>query len=184
MLRMAESFYTDEQAQEILQMAARTSLGSGAVSRAQLLETAAELGISPEEVLRAESAFLEKQEWDEDYSAFKKAKLKKITGEISQWFSVAAFFYGIVFVTSGFSFNGLLDAWPKWPLGFWLIFTIKDVIELSLDLTVNREAAVTKWREKRAEQQEKAKEAERIDLTFSTNVKPESSTPDQSQVRT
>jgi len=71
---MDERFYSDEQAQEILRLAARTSAGSGAISRSQLLETAAELGIQPAEVLQAEREFFEHQALESDRKAFVKQK--------------------------------------------------------------------------------------------------------------
>ena len=156
MQTMAERVYSDEQAQEILRMAARSSLGSGAVSRIHLLETAAELGISPEEVAHAENEFFERQELESDRKAFRQQKRKWFFREASQWVSGAVLLYGIALVTSGFQFRGLLDEWPKWPVGFWGLFLIKDMIEYYVDLTVNQEAAFEKWRRKKLKEKKGA----------------------------
>ena len=148
MRTMADRFYTDEQAQEILSMAARTSMGSGDISRDQLLATAAELGIRPEELIHAENAFLAKQQLASDRVAFRRHKGKEFYREFSRWLSLAILLYGICFVTRGFELRGLLDDWPKWPVGFMGLFVVKNAIEVCLDLTLNRGAVFEKWRQK------------------------------------
>lgn len=146
---MADRFYTDEQAQEILRMASHSSMGSGTMSQRQLLETAAELGIRPEDVLQAENAFFEQERLAADRLEFKKHKRREIVREISQFISVAVMLYGIAFVMNGFALRGLLQDWPEWPVGIMGIFLIKSTIESSLELTVNQDTAFEKWRRKR-----------------------------------
>jgi hypothetical protein len=53
-----QSFYSEQEAHEILELAARNE-GVGGVSRDSLLQTAAELGISPDAVLAAEEKYHE-----------------------------------------------------------------------------------------------------------------------------
>ena len=146
---MAEKFYSDEQAQEILRLAAQGSAGGAGISRSQLLETAAELGIRPEEVLHAEKALAERQQLDEDRLAYKKQKQRKLQQEASAWISGAILLYGIAYVTRGFHIEGLLATWPKWPVGFWTLKMVKESVEFFMDMTVNREPNFEHWRQKR-----------------------------------
>jgi len=187
MRTMAERFYTDEEAQEILRMAARTSIGSGAVSHRELLETAAELGIRPEEVLQAENAFLEQQALESDRKEFRKHKRKELFGGVSRWISLAILLYGIALVTNGFEFKGLLEEWPKWPVGIIGLFVIKDLIEASVELTFNREAAFEKWRAKhskgRATNIEGVLEPLAAPVTIKSEVELQASALEQNQAR-
>jgi len=65
MAASGQRFYEDEEAEQILRMAASISSPVGQLSRERLLETAAELGISPEAVETAERQFhAEKSERD------------------------------------------------------------------------------------------------------------------------
>lgn len=187
MRTMAERFYTDEQAQEILRMAARSSMGSGAVSHRELLETAAELGIRPEDVFKAENAFLEQQALESDRKEFRQLKRKELFGGVSRWFSLAILLYGIAFVSNGFELKGLLMDWPKWPVGIIGIFALKDLIEASVELTFNREAAFEKWRAKRpkklAPKSEGAVEPLVAAIALKSNAETNSATIEQNQAR-
>ena len=132
-------------------MASQASLGGGGISSRQLRETAAELGISSEEVLQAEQAFLRKQQLEKDQVEFKEYKRKHFLKDVSSFVSGSVFLYGIAFVTNGQHLSAqLLDDWPKWPVGFWAIFLIKDAIEYATEMTVNRQAAFEKWQRKKA----------------------------------
>jgi hypothetical protein len=150
MSQMGERFYTEEQAQEILRVASQSSFGMGDISRERLLETAAELGISPEDVIRAERAVLEKQELESDRAAFRKHVRKELFGKVSRWLSLAVLLYGIAFVMNGYELNGLWNDWPKWPVGITGLIMVKETIENLLELTVNRDAAFDRWRKKHA----------------------------------
>lgn len=151
MHKMEEPLYTDEQVQEILRMASQASLGGGGISSRQLQETAAELGISPTEVLQAEQAFLRKQQLEKDQIEFKEYKRKHFLKDVSSFISGAVFLYGIAFITSGHHLSTqLLYDWPMWPVGFWGIFLLKDAIEYATEMTVNRQAAFEKWQRKKA----------------------------------
>jgi hypothetical protein len=158
---MEERLYTDEQVQEILRMASQASLGGGGISSRQLRETAAELGISSEEVLQAEQAFLRKHQLEKDHVEFMEYKRKHFLKDVSSFVSGSVFLYGIAFVTNGQHLSAqLLDDWPKWPVGFWAIFLIKDAIEYATEMTVNRQAAFEKWQRKRDKKLEAAKAGE------------------------
>lgn len=146
---MADRFYTDEQAQEILRMAVRTSAGSGAISRNQLLESAAELGIRPEEVIQAEQAYIEREALESDRETFRQYKRKDFFGSVSRWLGIGVLLYGIAFLSMGFQVTGLLFAWPIWPVGIMGLILVKDSIEYLFDMTFNREAVFDKWRRKR-----------------------------------
>lgn len=162
---MADRYYTDEQAQEILRMAARSSMGVGGVSQRQLLETAAELGISAEEVLQAERAYIKEKELQDDRKAFFLNKRKELLSRISGWLSLAAVLYGIYFATRGFTLDGWISGWPKWPVGITGLFLLKEVLEICSDMTVNRQSAFEKWR---ARQAKKAAKREMIGEVISS----------------
>ena len=148
---MEERLYTEEQAQEILRMASQASLGGSGITSRQLQETAAELGISPEQVLYAEQVFLRKQQLDQDRIEFSQYKRKHLLKDVSSFLSGAVFLYGIEFVSSHPHFDrDLIEGWPKWAVGFWAIFLAKEVIEYATEMTVNRQAAFEKWRRKKS----------------------------------
>ena len=175
---MAERFYSDEQAQEILQMAVRTSSGSGGVTQAQLLETAAELGIRPEDVLQAESAYLERQQIKLDQRAFRHARRKQYLQDISGVLTAAVLLTGIVLVLRGGVLTGsfTFPTWIKWPLGLMAFVLVKNTVEFGMDLTLHREAAFEKWRRKQQKQVRKAEEK-----ALSRDVEIDGSSVDQNQ---
>ncbi len=184
---MAEKFYSDEQAQEILRLAAQGSAGGAGISRSQLLETAAELGIRPEEVLHAEQALAERQQLDEDRLAYKKQKQRKLQQEASAWISGAILLYGIAYVTRGFHIEGLLATWPKWPVGFWTLKMVKESVEFFMDMTVNRESNFEHWRQKRRKDTVSADSfginTTGLNLTFTGDIKQTDSQIEINQVR-
>jgi hypothetical protein len=131
-------FYDENEAEEILKRASSDPGSFGAVDHGRLLSMAAELGISPEAVERAEREMVRGQtsdlyqqqeaEWRQQFEAKEKASIKQ---GWSSWLVVNFFLLIIWFFTwkSGHSsepitnaFGALFSngiAWPIWVAAMW-----------------------------------------------------------------
>jgi hypothetical protein len=67
-----QQFYSESDAQEILRRAASSHTSAGGLSRDELLRTAAELGVSPEAVARAEAEYFAEREQNRDIDEFRR----------------------------------------------------------------------------------------------------------------
>jgi len=110
-----QKFYEDEEAEQILRVAAQISGPEGRMSRDRLLETAAELGISAEAVEIAERQVVE-QRRDQGLRAKFDAKLRT---------EFLAHLVSYVIVNGCMIATNLLTSpgyfWAMWPLAGWTI---------------------------------------------------------------
>ena len=67
-----QQFYSESDAQEILRRAASSHTPAGGLSRDELLRSAAELGVSPEAVARAEAEYFAEREKNRDIDEFRR----------------------------------------------------------------------------------------------------------------
>lgn len=117
-MSLGNEFYNEDDAQKILQMAARH--GGGGMTHAQLVEAAAELGIPSSAVEQAAEDLRLKREEEVLRQEFRR---KRKRNEINEWTSylstclvcVAVWF----FTTRG---NGYF--WPMWVAGPWGAFKL------------------------------------------------------------
>ena len=141
-----QRFYSDDEADQILRVAAKQTT-TGGFNRDRLVSMAAELGISEEDVKRAEIQVAEQRELDEDRELYKAKRKRDLFSEVSSWASTAALLFGINFLT------GPGNWWCQWPIGIWGIFVVKDVLERVLITPATNEANFQRWREKRSKKE-------------------------------
>jgi hypothetical protein len=105
-----QRFYEDDEAEQILNLAASISSPAGSMSHERLLETAAELGISPEAVEAAEKQITELRLDKKLRSEFDANQRRAFFGGLTAFLGFNTF---LVVVTHGFHF------WMIWVTGFW-----------------------------------------------------------------
>lgn len=120
--------YSEQDAEEILRIASRDA-GMGGMTRDRLVETAAELGISPEAVAKAEEQLVLKreaerveQEDQELRKQFEKEQRGSFMADFYSYLGVNAGLIGIWAMTGGNYF------WPKWVLLGWGIGLVTDFV--------------------------------------------------------
>ena len=146
---MPESrFYDEREAEEILQLAARDSLGSGAMTRERLVATAAELGISEDAILRAEQQLAVQKEEEAlkqkeavDFKRYKAYRRRRALSSISGWFSTSIVLVGIDLLTSH------QITWSIWPVGIWGLVEFGHMFE-AIFSPVSRGDRFERWRRK------------------------------------
>lgn len=142
-----QRFYEEGDAEEILRMASRESV-TGGMSRDRLLETAAELGISPEAVQRAEEQLQKKREADritDEENAlrkeFRQSRRRSFWNDFVSYIGTNAALVGVWW------FTGHGHFWPGWVLGFWGIHLVTEFFETFLN--GNDEAKFRRWLRRR-----------------------------------
>ena len=125
-LTSLQKFYSEDDAEQILRAAIMqsddTSVVSGNVSRDRLQQMAAEAGISPEALARAEREIVatrDEQRWREE---FRRKQRSRAMAHISSFFGTNLFMIAIWFLAGGGYF------WPIWLLIFWGLGVVKDVV--------------------------------------------------------
>jgi hypothetical protein len=139
---MPESLYSDDDAEEILKLASRRSM-DGTVTRQKLLETAAELGISPEAVEEAEQALQQNREETAFRSEFDRRRRTGFLNELVGAVLTCTFLAFVNYFT-----EGRLD-WVFWVilgLGFKVAKTGWEVFGESGD---DYDKAFRKWKIKK-----------------------------------
>jgi hypothetical protein len=170
---MAERFYNEEEAQQILQMAARGTGGGGGLSESKLVETAAELGISAEEVYAAQKQFELERTEQADRIAFRQKLKKEAFGEFSQWCGVSIMLFGINFFTEGLSFRNLVHFWALWPVGMWGLVILSKSFSAICGMTFNFEPQFQAWRAEKLRKEAKKAEKAQLEMQSSLFAKEE-----------
>ena len=148
-------FYPEEEADEILRLAAGDSINTTAMTRDRLIAVAAELGISEEAVARAEqkvaaqrvAAVQEKNE-AELFAQYKQKRRRSVLSSLSGWVSTSIVLIGINLLTDH------AISWAIWPVGIWGLFEIGQVIE-ALMTPVARDERFDRWKRKQARRQDR-----------------------------
>jgi hypothetical protein len=94
-----QEFYNEEEAEQILRLAASRS-APGGMSRERLLEVADELGITPEAVAEAERLHRGKATEEQEYRLFLKEQKSGFYGHLVSYLIVNAFLFAINVITS------------------------------------------------------------------------------------
>lgn len=109
---MAEQrHYSEEEAEEILRLAARKE--SGGIPRDRLVQMAAELGMSPDQVVSAEQEFLAKRDEDVERKKFESHVLRELWSHVATYVAVNV---GLLLMDA--IPDGRVD-WAYWPLLGW-----------------------------------------------------------------
>ena len=158
---MAENeFFEPAEAEEILRRAVRTDNVQGKLSRDQLIESAAEMGIAPEAVALAienlhqeRGGQLEGAQREREWATWLQERRAKVLESVGGSLSIAVFLAGINFLTSGMKLSESFT-WSKWPVGFFVVIALCEVIEYLFKRPT--EAEFEKWRQKLGKKKRKA----------------------------
>jgi cation transport ATPase len=105
--------YSDEEAEQILRLAARSEIGD--VSQDRLLAMAGELGISPEQVASAERDYREKREAERGQKESEAGARRMLWSHVTVYVAVLAWLASMDFIPHG------TQDWWYWPLFVWSI---------------------------------------------------------------
>ncbi len=86
----AQRFYNDDEAEQILRVAASMSTNDGRLSYEKLIDTAAELGISPDAVEKAERQVMAQRQEQQLQAEFERAQKHVFFGHLVSFLSVNA----------------------------------------------------------------------------------------------
>lgn len=138
--------YNDNDAEEILRIASREA-SAGGMSRDRLVETAAELGISPEAVAKAEEQLVLKREADrvrledeELRKQFEKERRGAFMTDLWSYLGTNAGLIGIWYMTGARYF------WPGWVIICWGIAVVTDALQTFFN---NDETKFQRWKKRR-----------------------------------
>jgi hypothetical protein len=139
-----QQFYSEDEAQQILQIAAKKSLSDG-MSRDELVRAAAELGISESEILKAEhevqsqrDELMRQQEEFQLKKEFRIYRRRRVLDKIWSFVSANSLFVFIWF------FTGMGYFWPIWVFGFWGVTLIGGILQELLN-PAETERLYAKW---------------------------------------
>ncbi len=140
---MADGYYSEEEAQEILRLATRKATSEGGMSRDRLIEAAAEMGIDPADVLAAEKELRSKHEKVELREQYLVATRRKFFGSTTSLVGTSITLFGINYLTSGF--HGIWSMWAIWPCGFMALGALKEGWEFLISRTPMGEEEFENW---------------------------------------
>lgn len=139
-----QRFYSEDEAQQLLRMAAQTTPTSG-MSREELVRAAGELGIPEERIVEAESQLLAERE-----AATKAEEDKALRAEFDRYYrrKMMSQGWGALSGTSIWimlwAFTGMGYFWPIWVVGWWVVPALGSLVGSLLDPT-HKQKAYDKW---------------------------------------
>ncbi|MDR3691668.1 MAG: 2TM domain-containing protein [Fimbriimonas sp.] len=142
---MAESqqrFYKEDEAEQILRLASNISSPAAGMSRDRLLETAAELGISPESVELAERQLQVSRLEQSDRAEFDRRIRRDFYSHLASYVIVNGGLCAINLATGGYF-------WAIWPMLGWGIGLAFSVFETFFRSSEGYHEEFEKWRAKR-----------------------------------
>ncbi len=143
--RMPEQrFYEEDEAEQILRLAASMTSPAGAMSHERLLATAEELGISPEAVESAQQEIASRRAEAAARAEFDLAQRREFFSHVGTF----AFVCGMGVL--GILFLHLRIGWAVWPLGIWGISIASDIGATFFRNSNSYNEAFEKWSSKRA----------------------------------
>jgi ribosomal protein L7/L12 len=152
---MADRFYTENEAQEILRLATSRSASNGGMSRERLIEAAAEMGIDPTDIIAAEQDILARQAKADLRRRYAEATKREFLGGASHLVGISVLLFGINFLTMG-GFHGIWSTWAIWPCGFMAINVLKEGWEYFASRTALGDGEFEKWCERQLEKDAKS----------------------------
>lgn len=127
-------------------------MGSDGLSRDRLLETAQELGISPDDLAQAEQEMLAIRDQENEKKEFLARRTKKLQNEISSYFGTCGFLFVVNFLTAGADRWHWQGYWVWWVVAFWGLRIPGYLFDLSRMRNRFPEEEFRTWRDKRAQQ--------------------------------
>lgn len=145
-----QRFYDDEETNAILRLAAQEGSSTSGVDRNRLFDMAAELGISPEAVQRAEQKLEQQKQIDaaadeesQLRADYQRKRRDEFWSNLGGFLGVNTMLVGIWFFTSRGYF------WPGWVLAFWGAAVIGDLFR-TFALKSDFEQGFERFKRKRA----------------------------------
>jgi hypothetical protein len=111
--------YQQEDIQQILNLAIARQVNDGEFSREQLVEIAAELGISTQSLLEAEQEWLLQQQERQKYREFNSYRRSQLKKHFGKYLIINSFLLGLNLLTTG-QLSWALYILLFWGLGFGL----------------------------------------------------------------
>ena len=143
---MADSshrFYEEDEAEQILKLAATLSSSTGAMSRERLLQTAAELGITPEAVELAETQFATQKQLARERKQFDLEQRREFNSFVLTFFVITGALLALNI------FTGAHFLWAFWLSGLMLIGIAFEAVETFVRGRQAYQEAFAKWKSKR-----------------------------------
>jgi hypothetical protein len=139
---MAQQF-DERDAEEILKRAAAMD-GNAQIDRAIMERTAAELGISPENLARAEADYLKERERTRHLDEFLTYRKKAMSAQFGLYVVINCFLIGIwAFGARGGYF------WPMWPIMGWGIGLAVQFLQLRNQTSDDFHREFAEWKARR-----------------------------------
>lgn len=113
MTESGQQFYEEDEAEQILRLAASLTSAAGSMSRERLFSTAAELGITPEAVEMAERQLAQQKTAKADRIEFDNLQRREFSGHLLSYTLVNGFLVAVNLMTSPGYF------WAIWPILGW-----------------------------------------------------------------
>jgi len=143
MTEFGQQFYEEEEAEQILRLAASLTSTAGAMSRERLLATAEELGISPEAVAMAEQQLAQQKTTQADRIEFDRIRRRDFYGHLLSYVLFNAFLIAVNLMTSPGYF------WAAWPILGWGLGLAFLVAETFFKNSEAYQEEFEKWQKKR-----------------------------------
>ena len=143
MMEFGKQFYEEEEAEQILRLAASLTLPASAMSRERLLATAAELGIEPEAVEMAERQLAAQGAELADRAEFDALQRRDFYGHLLSYVLVNMFLVVINLVTVPSYF------WAIWPILGWGLGLAFHGVETFFRNSESYRKEFEKWQSKR-----------------------------------
>jgi hypothetical protein len=140
-----ERFYSEEEANQILRKATEHSLApGGSLTRDELLRSAAEAGIPPEAIERAERELAAKRTDEQDRLAYQQNLSRKFNQSVGSWAGTSVLLFGINLLT------GFDHLWCLWPIGIWGFVVLGEMLEYYFTKPWNDVEKLKRWQARRA----------------------------------
>jgi hypothetical protein len=146
MPEFGQRFYEEDEAEQILRRASSLSMPGGAMNRERLLQTAAELGISPEAVELAERQIALERTEKTERAEFDTHVRSDFFGHLVSFVCVNGFLVAINLRTGGYF-------WAIWPMLAWGLGLAFDFVETFFRGSESYREEFDKWRLKRLRKQ-------------------------------
>ena len=137
---MNNEHFSEDEAQQILHLATHDAV-SRSMTKEQLVQAAAEMGISPDAIDRAAAKILAEREENQDRLQYVRQKRKGLYSDLFSYLSVNSVCLVIWLMTGKEYF------WPGWVIGPWGLFLAFDIIQTLLKIPDEDE--FQKWRRRR-----------------------------------
>jgi ribosomal protein L7/L12 len=149
MAEFGQQFYDEEEAEQILRLAASLTSPAGAMTRERLLATAAELGITAEAVEMAERQIAKQREANADRAEFDLVQRREFYGHLLTYVLVNGFLVVVNLVTSSAYF------WALWPILGWGLGLAFHFVETFCKNSESYQEEFEKWQAKRLRRAER-----------------------------